>query len=161
MSLSACWVLSANLPRPPSGPASVPVCARGFLRAAGEKAGETPGGAQPALRGAGPRGDAADHPALQQLQHAGGRSYGRSYGRRLRTEKGEPMAVPLSLQELQRFPKLHEAIVEVVTSLLRKRLPITNEMVASSRRVAAAAAVSESHNKASLFSFLRCTTWSP
>lgn len=33
------------------------------------------------------------------------------------------------LQELQRFPKLHEAIVEVVTSLLRKRLPITNEMV--------------------------------
>lgn len=32
-------------------------------------------------------------------------------------------------QELQRFPKLHEAIVEVVTSLLRKRLPITNEMV--------------------------------
>lgn len=36
------------------------------------------------------------------------------------------------LQELQRFPKLHEAIVEVVTSLLRKRLPITNEMVPSS-----------------------------
>lgn len=35
------------------------------------------------------------------------------------------------LQELQRFPKLHEAIVEVVTSLLRKRLPITNEMVTS------------------------------
>ncbi|CAB1412346.1 unnamed protein product [Pleuronectes platessa] len=34
-----------------------------------------------------------------------------------------------STQELQRFPKLHEAIVEVVTSLLRKRLPITNEMV--------------------------------
>lgn len=33
------------------------------------------------------------------------------------------------LQELQRFPKLHESIVEVVTSLLRKRLPITNEMV--------------------------------
>ncbi|XP_048866578.1 dynamin-1-like protein isoform X1 [Brienomyrus brachyistius] len=32
-------------------------------------------------------------------------------------------------QELLRFPKLHEAIVEVVTSLLRKRLPITNEMV--------------------------------
>uniref|UniRef100_A0A8C5CS52 Dynamin-1-like protein n=1 Tax=Gadus morhua TaxID=8049 RepID=A0A8C5CS52_GADMO len=34
-----------------------------------------------------------------------------------------------STQELQRFPKLHDAIVEVVTSLLRKRLPITNEMV--------------------------------
>lgn len=34
-------------------------------------------------------------------------------------------------QELQRFPKLHEAIVEVVTSLLRKRLPVTNEMVPS------------------------------
>ncbi|KAM8909823.1 dynamin-1-like protein isoform 2-T3 [Spinachia spinachia] len=34
-----------------------------------------------------------------------------------------------STQELQRFPKLHEAIVEVVTSLLRKRLPITNDMV--------------------------------
>ncbi|KAJ8006510.1 hypothetical protein DPEC_G00107990 [Dallia pectoralis] len=32
-------------------------------------------------------------------------------------------------QELMRFPKLHDAIVEVVTSLLRKRLPITNEMV--------------------------------
>ncbi|XP_010786281.1 dynamin-1-like protein isoform X2 [Notothenia coriiceps] len=34
-----------------------------------------------------------------------------------------------STQELQRFPKLHEAIVEVVTSLLRKRLPVTNDMV--------------------------------
>ncbi|KPP75622.1 dynamin-1-like protein-like [Scleropages formosus] len=34
-----------------------------------------------------------------------------------------------STQELLRFPKLHEAIVEVVTSLLRKRLPITNDMV--------------------------------
>ncbi|KAK1150561.1 dynamin-1-like protein isoform X2 [Acipenser oxyrinchus oxyrinchus] len=32
-------------------------------------------------------------------------------------------------QELQRFPKLHDSIVEVVTGLLRKRLPITNEMV--------------------------------
>ncbi|XP_051824559.1 dynamin-1-like protein [Antechinus flavipes] len=32
-------------------------------------------------------------------------------------------------KELLRFPKLHEAIVEVVTGLLRKRLPITNEMV--------------------------------
>lgn len=42
-------------------------------------------------------------------------------------------------QELQRFPKLHEAIVEVVTSLLRKRLPVTNEMVANSHRAAAAA----------------------
>ncbi|XP_032827283.1 dynamin-1-like protein isoform X1 [Petromyzon marinus] len=34
-----------------------------------------------------------------------------------------------STQELLRFPKLHDAIVEVVTSLLRKRLPFTNEMV--------------------------------
>ncbi|KAM8964921.1 dynamin-1-like protein isoform 2-T3 [Sarcophilus harrisii] len=32
-------------------------------------------------------------------------------------------------KELMRFPKLHEAIVEVVMGLLRKRLPITNEMV--------------------------------
>ncbi|XP_030413644.1 dynamin-1-like protein isoform X2 [Gopherus evgoodei] len=32
-------------------------------------------------------------------------------------------------QELLRFPKLHEAIVEVVTGILRQRLPITNEMV--------------------------------
>lgn len=37
----------------------------------------------------------------------------------------------LYLQELLRFPKLHDAIVEVVTSLLRKRLPVTNEMVRS------------------------------
>lgn len=28
-----------------------------------------------------------------------------------------------------RFPKLHEKIVDVVTQLLRRRLPITNEMV--------------------------------
>uniref|UniRef100_A0A8C4NMT0 Dynamin-1-like protein n=1 Tax=Eptatretus burgeri TaxID=7764 RepID=A0A8C4NMT0_EPTBU len=34
-----------------------------------------------------------------------------------------------STQELQRFPKLHDAIVEVVTSLLRRRLPIANDMV--------------------------------
>ncbi|XP_056665721.1 dynamin-1-like protein isoform X6 [Monodelphis domestica] len=34
-----------------------------------------------------------------------------------------------STQELLRFPKLHEAIIEVVTGVLRKRLPITNEMV--------------------------------
>uniref|UniRef100_A0A674EH90 Dynamin-1-like protein n=1 Tax=Salmo trutta TaxID=8032 RepID=A0A674EH90_SALTR len=34
-----------------------------------------------------------------------------------------------STQELLRFPKLHDAIVEVVTSLLRKRLPIIHEMV--------------------------------
>ncbi|RNA23641.1 dynamin-1 isoform X2 [Brachionus plicatilis] len=32
-------------------------------------------------------------------------------------------------QELLRFPKLHEKIVDVVTALLRKRLPITNKMV--------------------------------
>uniref|UniRef100_A0A3P9HLC5 Dynamin-1-like protein n=1 Tax=Oryzias latipes TaxID=8090 RepID=A0A3P9HLC5_ORYLA len=34
-----------------------------------------------------------------------------------------------STQELLRFPKLLDAVVEVVTSLLRKRLPVTNEMV--------------------------------
>uniref|UniRef100_H2LEZ5 Dynamin-1-like protein n=1 Tax=Oryzias latipes TaxID=8090 RepID=H2LEZ5_ORYLA len=34
-----------------------------------------------------------------------------------------------STQELLRFPKLIDAVVEVVTSLLRKRLPVTNEMV--------------------------------
>uniref|UniRef100_A0A8B9KBN7 Si:dkey-32e23.4 n=1 Tax=Astyanax mexicanus TaxID=7994 RepID=A0A8B9KBN7_ASTMX len=34
-----------------------------------------------------------------------------------------------STQELLRFPKLHDSIVEVVTTLLRKRLPITNDMV--------------------------------
>ncbi|XP_061116319.1 dynamin-1-like protein isoform X1 [Conger conger] len=34
-----------------------------------------------------------------------------------------------STQELLRFPKLHDSIVEVVTGLLRKRLPVTNEMV--------------------------------
>ncbi|XP_015198577.1 dynamin-1-like protein isoform X3 [Lepisosteus oculatus] len=34
-----------------------------------------------------------------------------------------------STQELLRFPKLHDSIAEVVTKLLRKRLPITNEMV--------------------------------
>ncbi|KAF7490553.1 Dynamin-1-like protein [Sarcoptes scabiei] len=32
-------------------------------------------------------------------------------------------------QEMLRFPKLHEKIVDVVTQLLRRRLPITNEMV--------------------------------
>lgn len=35
-------------------------------------------------------------------------------------------------QELLRFPKLHDSIVEVVTGLLRKRLPVTNEMVRTS-----------------------------
>ncbi|XP_028304806.1 dynamin-1-like protein [Gouania willdenowi] len=34
-----------------------------------------------------------------------------------------------STQELLRFPKLLDAIVDVVTSLLRRRLPVTNEMV--------------------------------
>ncbi|KAL2091924.1 hypothetical protein ACEWY4_011722 [Coilia grayii] len=34
-----------------------------------------------------------------------------------------------AVQELLRFPKLHDSIVEVVTGLLRKRLPITNDMV--------------------------------
>jgi len=39
------------------------------------------------------------------------------------------MCVCVCPKELLRFPKLHDSIVEVVTSLLRKRLPITNEMV--------------------------------
>jgi len=33
--------------------------------------------------------------------------------------------------EMIRFPKLHEKIVDVVTLLLRRRLPITNEMVSN------------------------------
>uniref|UniRef100_G3P9X8 Dynamin-1-like protein n=1 Tax=Gasterosteus aculeatus aculeatus TaxID=481459 RepID=G3P9X8_GASAC len=41
-----------------------------------------------------------------------------------------------STQELLRFPKLHDSIVEVVTGLLRKRLPITNEMVIHVRQPA-------------------------
>lgn len=32
-------------------------------------------------------------------------------------------------QEMLRFPKVHESIIEVVTQLLRRRLPKTNEMV--------------------------------
>lgn len=32
-------------------------------------------------------------------------------------------------QEMLRFPKVHENIIEVVTQLLRRRLPKTNEMV--------------------------------
>ncbi|XP_049783668.1 dynamin-1-like protein isoform X2 [Schistocerca cancellata] len=32
-------------------------------------------------------------------------------------------------QELMRFPRLHEKIVDVVTHLLRRRLPVTNQMV--------------------------------
>ena len=32
-------------------------------------------------------------------------------------------------QEMLRFPKLHEKIVDVVTQLLRRRLPPTNAMV--------------------------------
>lgn len=34
-----------------------------------------------------------------------------------------------SQQEMIRFPKLHESIVDVVTQLLRRRLPTTNSMV--------------------------------
>lgn len=34
-----------------------------------------------------------------------------------------------SQQEMLRFPKLHERIVDVVTHLLRRRLPPTNQMV--------------------------------
>lgn len=32
-------------------------------------------------------------------------------------------------QEMLRFPKMHERVVDVVTGLLRRRLPITNQMV--------------------------------
>ena len=32
-------------------------------------------------------------------------------------------------QEMLRFPQVHERIVDVITSLLRRRLPITNTMV--------------------------------
>jgi len=32
-------------------------------------------------------------------------------------------------QEMARFPKLHEKLVDVVTNLLRRRLPATNQMV--------------------------------
>jgi dynamin 1-like protein len=32
-------------------------------------------------------------------------------------------------QEMLRFPKLYEQIVDVVTALLRRRLPVTNQMV--------------------------------
>ena len=31
--------------------------------------------------------------------------------------------------EVKRFPRLHDKIVEVVTNLLQRRLPSTNEMV--------------------------------
>jgi dynamin 1-like protein len=34
-------------------------------------------------------------------------------------------------QEMLRFPKLHERIVDVVTHLLRRRLPTTNMMVST------------------------------
>lgn len=34
-------------------------------------------------------------------------------------------------QEMMRFPKLHDKIVEVVSQLLRRRLPTTNNMVGS------------------------------
>lgn len=54
------------------------------------------------------------HPEMYKMGHRVGLSSGYLY-----------------LQELLRFPKLHDAIVEVVTSLLRKRLPVTNEMVRS------------------------------
>lgn len=37
-------------------------------------------------------------------------------------------------QEMSRFPKLYEKIVDVVTMLLRKRLPIANQMVGFSDR---------------------------
>ena len=37
-------------------------------------------------------------------------------------------------QEMQRFPKLHERIVDVVTALLRKRLPVTNSMVSGEEK---------------------------
>lgn len=36
-------------------------------------------------------------------------------------------------QEMLRFPQLHERIVDVVTALLRRRLPATNDMVSVSK----------------------------
>ena len=39
------------------------------------------------------------------------------------------IAVCKRQQEMLRFPKVHERIVDVITSLLRRRLPITNTMV--------------------------------
>lgn len=39
-----------------------------------------------------------------------------------------------SQQEMLRFPKLHERIVDVVTHLLRRRLPPTNSMVCICRQ---------------------------
>ena len=34
-------------------------------------------------------------------------------------------------QEMQRFPRLHESIVDVVTGLLRRRLPVANKMAST------------------------------
>ncbi|CDQ96182.1 unnamed protein product, partial [Oncorhynchus mykiss] len=86
---------------------------------------------QSALCGAGPRGAAEDHPALLLLQHAGTLDT----AQHILQSKPEPNCSRsvsvcfLTCCELLRFPKLHDSIVEVVTSLLRKRLPITNDMV--------------------------------
>jgi len=38
-------------------------------------------------------------------------------------------AVLVQVMEIKRFPHLHDKIVEVVTNLLMRRLPSTNEMV--------------------------------
>lgn len=112
----------------PTGATACFIRARGFLRAAREEAGQALGGPQLALCGAGSRGDAENHPTLQQLQYPGLKTHSEMYkvGHRVSLSSGY-----LCLQELLRFPKLHDAIVEVVTSLLRKRLPVTNEMVRS------------------------------
>lgn len=110
----------------PTGATTCFICAWGFLRVAGEEAGQALGGTQPALCGAGPWGDAEDHPTLQQLQYPGPKTHSEM------CRRGPCILLTnnyLCLQELLRFPKLHDAIVEVVTSLLRKRLPVTNEMV--------------------------------
>nr|XP_039263047.1 dynamin-1-like protein [Styela clava] len=44
-------------------------------------------------------------------------------------EEMQRIVQSISVQEVVRFPRLRDCIVEVVTQLLRKRLPITNEMV--------------------------------
>lgn len=100
------------------------------------------------------------HEEMQRIiQHCSNYSTQVSEGRRGPTPaEKENRGRVFVRQELQRFPKLHEAIVEVVTSLLRKRLPVTNEMVANSPP---AAAFDESPNEASVFSRPRCTTWWP
>ena len=54
-----------------SGSQACPVCSGDFVRAACEAPDPPPGGAEPALCRAGPRGDAADDPALRNAGRLG------------------------------------------------------------------------------------------